>query len=78
MLSLQFCSDYLEFIMEIKKRISPTTDYMLVQRNEFNTQGKDLRSAYQVIESDGNVAGLFGSLTEAQAFLNMLNKLNHH
>lgn len=64
--------------MEIKKRISPTTDYMLVQRNEFDTQGKDLRSAYQVIEPDGNVAGLFGSLTEAQAFLNMLNKLNHH
>ncbi len=64
--------------MENKKRISPTTDYMLVQRNEFDTQGKDLRSAYQVIESDGNVAGLFGSLTEAQAFLNMLNKLNHH
>ncbi len=64
--------------MENNKRISPTTDYMLVQRNEFDTQGKDLRSAYQVIESDGNVAGLFGSLTEAQAFLNMLNKLNHH
>jgi hypothetical protein len=64
--------------MENKKRISPTTDYMLVQRNEFDTQGKDLRSAYQVIEPDGNVAGLFGSLTEAQAFLNMLNKLNHH
>jgi hypothetical protein len=64
--------------MENRTKTSPTTDFMLIQRNEFDTQGKDLRSAYQVIESDGNVAGLFGSLNEAEAFLNMLSQLNHH
>jgi hypothetical protein len=64
--------------MENSTKISPTTDFILIQRNEFDTQGKDLRSAYQVIEPDGNVAGLFGSLNEAEAFLNMLSQLNHH
>jgi hypothetical protein len=64
--------------MENRKKTSPTTNYMLIQRKEFDTQGNDLRSAYQVIESDGNVAGLFGSLDEAEAFLNMLNQLTHH
>jgi hypothetical protein len=64
--------------MENRTKTSPTTDFMLIQRNEFDTQGTDLRSAYQVIESDGNVAGLFGSLNEAEAFLNMLSQLNHH
>jgi hypothetical protein len=64
--------------MENSTKTSPTTDFILIQRNEFDTQGKDLRSAYQVIEPDGNVAGLFGSLNEAEAFLNMLSQLNHH
>jgi hypothetical protein len=64
--------------MENSTKTSPTTDFILIQRNEFDTQGKDLRSAYQVIEPDGNVAGLFGSLNEAEAFLNMLSQLSHH
>ena len=52
--------------------------YFLIKRSEFDTQGRDTRTAYQVIESDGNVAGLFGSLNEAKMFLNMLGRLTKY
>jgi len=64
--------------MENKKSICSTADYKLIIRHNFDRHERGIRTAYQVIESDGNVAGLFGSLNEAEAFLNMLNQLNYH
>ena len=62
----------------ITKNILSTASHMLIKIVGFDINGRDTSTAYQVIEPDGNVVGLFGSLSEAQLFLKMLCRLNSH
>jgi len=73
-----FCQNYLqsELLMRNRKTKASQSGFSLVQISELDENGNDRRTSYEVVEPDGNVAGLFGSLTEAQGFYKLICHLD--
>jgi len=61
-----------ELLMRNRKTHASQSGFSLVQISELDENGNDIRTSYEVVEPDGNVAGLFGSLTEAKGFYKLL------
>ncbi len=74
-----FCSYYLplEPLMRNRKTHASQSGFSLVCVSELDNSGNDIRPSYEVVEPDGNVAGLFGSLQEAEGFYKLLCHLDH-
>ena len=62
--------------MRHRKIRANSFDCNLVQISELDGNGNDIRTSYEVTESDGSVAGLFGSLKEAESFFKLLCHIN--
>jgi len=65
-----------EPLMRNRKTHASQSGFSLVKISKLDDNGNDIRTSYEVVEPDGNVAGLFGSLTEAQSFYKLLCRLN--
>lgn len=62
--------------MRNREARASSSGFNLVQVSELDADGNELRTSYEVVEPDGNVAALFGSLKEAEVFYNLLCHLN--
>ncbi len=73
-----FCSYYLPLkpLMGNRKTQASQSGFSLVCVIELDNSGNDIRVSYEVVEPDGNVAGLFGSLKEAERFYKLLCHLD--
>jgi hypothetical protein len=73
-----FYNDYLqsEPLMRNRKTQASQSGFTLVQVSELDENGDEIRTSYEVVEPDGNVAGLFGSLREAEGFYKLLCHLD--
>jgi len=65
-----------EPLMRNRKTHTSESGFSLVQVSELDENGNDIRTSYEVVEPDGNVAGLFGSLKEAEGFYKLLCHLD--
>jgi hypothetical protein len=65
-----------EALMRNRKTHTSQSGISLVQVSESDEKGNDTRISYEVVEPDGNVAGLFGSLKEAEGFYALLCSLD--
>jgi len=61
-----------EPLMRNRKTQASQSGFSLIQLSELDENGNDIRTSYEVVEPDGNVAGLFGSLKEADRFYQLL------
>ena len=66
----------LEPIMRNRKVRASSSGFNVIQVSELDLEGKPKRTTYEVTEPDGSVAGLFGSLKEADDFFMMLCRLS--
>jgi len=75
-----FCSYNLqpEPLMRNRKTHASQAGFSLVQVSELDEKGNDIRTSYEVVEPDGNVAGLFGSLKEAKGFYKLICHLDEN
>jgi hypothetical protein len=65
-----------EPIMRNRKVRASSSGFNVIQVSELDLEGKPKRTTYEVTEPDGSVAGLFGSLKEADDFFMMLCRLS--
>lgn len=65
-----------ESLMRNRKTHASQSGFSLVQVSESDENDNDIRTSYEVVEPDGNVAGLFGSLKEAESFYRLLCHLD--
>ncbi len=75
-----FCSYPLqpEPLMRNRKTHESQSGFSLVQVSELDENGNDIRTSYEVVEPDASVAGLFGSLKEAERFYKLLCHLDQN
>ncbi len=66
----------LEPIMRNRKIRASSSGFNVIQVSELDDEGNPKRTTYEVTEPDGSVAGLFGSLKEADDFFKMLCRLS--
>ncbi len=71
------CNQFLqpEPIMRNRKVRASSSGFNVIQVSELDEEGRPKRTTYEVTEPDGSVAGLFGSLKEADDFFMMLCRL---
>ncbi|MCP4325224.1 MAG: hypothetical protein GY787_25940 [Alteromonadales bacterium] len=62
--------------MRNRKTLTSQSGFSLVQLSELDKNGNEIRTSYEVVEPEGNVAGLFGSLEEAKRFYKLLCHLD--
>jgi hypothetical protein len=55
--------------MQSRKTLGSKSEFSLVQVDELDENGNVVSTSYEVVDSDGNLIGRFGSLKEAQDFL---------
>jgi len=67
----------LELRMKNRKILLSKSGFNLVQVDVLDGNDNVIRVSYEVVDPDEDAIGRFGSLTEAQNFINMLCHLNH-
>jgi hypothetical protein len=56
--------------MQNRKTLESKSGFSLVEVNELDENGNVVSTSFEVVDPDGNIIGLFGSLKEARDFLN--------
>ena len=67
----------LELRMKNRKTLLSKSGFNLVQVDILDGSDSVIRISYEVVDPDEDAIGRFGSLTEAQNFINMLCHLNY-
>ncbi len=62
--------------MRNRKTLTSQSGFSLVQLSDLDKNGNEIRTSYEVVEPEGNIAGLFGSLAEAKRFYKLLCHLD--